>query len=84
MHLTGGCLGTINSESNGQIAQTVNYLFGMDPKNYDCPAWGYTSAVKDADRIFFGGCGSGESRMCGMGESTKSRKPAKPASPSHS
>lgn len=51
MHLTGGCLGTINSESNGQIAQTVNYLFGMDPKNYDCAGGlgSHTSAVKDAD-----------------------------------
>ena len=70
MHLTGGCLGTINSESNGQIAQTVNYLFGMDPKNYDCAGGlgSHTSAVKDADCGIFFGCGSGESRMCGMGE----------------
>ena len=31
-NLTGGHLGTINSESNGQIAQTANYLFV-------CAAW---------------------------------------------
>ncbi len=69
-NLTGGHLGTINSESNGQIAQTVNYLLGYDPKNYDCAGGigSNTSAVMDADAAIFFGCGSGESRMCGMGE----------------
>ena len=70
MNLTGGHLGTINSESNGQIAQTVNYLFGMDPENFDCAGGlgSHTAAIKDADCGIFFGCGSGESRMCGMGE----------------
>lgn len=70
MHLTGGCLGTISSESGGQINQTANYLYGMDPVNFDC-AGGIgspTAAIKDADCGLFFGCGSGESRMCGMGE----------------
>ncbi len=70
MNLTGGHLGTINSESNGQIAQTANYLFGYDPVNFDCGGGlgSHTSAIKDADCGMFFGCGSGESRMCGMGE----------------
>ncbi len=69
-NLTGGYLGTYNSESNGQIAQTVNYLFGYDPQNYDCAGGlgSHTSALIDADAGIFFGCGSGESRMCGMGE----------------
>lgn len=69
-NLTGGYLGTYNSESNGQIAQTVNYLYGYDPVNYDCAGGlgSNTAAIKDADCGIFFGCGSGESRMCGMGE----------------
>lgn len=70
MNLTGGYLGTYNSESNGQIAQTANYLFGFDPVNFDCAGGlgSNTAAIKDADCGVFFGCGSGESRMCGMGE----------------
>ena len=69
-NLTGGHLGTINSESNGQIAQTANYLFGFDSQTFDCAGGlgSNTSAIKDADCGLFFGCGSGESRMCGMGE----------------
>ena len=69
-NLTGGHLGTINSESNGQIAQTANYLFGFDGQTFDCAGGlgSNTSAIKDADCGLFFGCGSGESRMCGMGE----------------
>ena len=68
-NLTGGHLGTINSESNGQIAQTANYLFGFDGQTFDCAGGlgSNTSAIKDADCGLFFGCGSGESRMCGMG-----------------
>ena len=61
----------INSESNGQIAQTANYLFGFDGQ--------YTSTVPVASeatppplKMPTAGCSSaaarGESRMCGMGE----------------
>lgn len=70
MNLTGGYLGTIGSESNGQIAQTATYLFGFDKKTFDCGGGlgSNSSAVNDADAGIFFGCGSGESRMCGMGE----------------
>ena len=85
-NLTGGHLGTINSESNGQIAQTANYLFGFDSQTFDCAGGlgSNTSAIKDADCGLFFGCGSGESRMCGMGESTRWPKRARQASRSPS
>lgn len=70
MNLTGGYLGTYGSESNGQINQAATYLLGMDPVTFDCGGGlgSTTSAIKDADCGVFFGCGSGESRMCGMGE----------------
>ena len=82
-NLTGGHLGTISSESAGQINQAAAYLFGTDAQTFDCASGlgSWTSAIQDADCGILFGCGSGESRMCSMGEVyevAKAREAGKP------
>ena len=81
-NLTGGHLGTINSESNGQIAQTVNYLFGFDPVNFDCGGGLEATPRPSRTRTAPSSSAAGRaSRACAAwARSTRSPRRARPAS----